>query len=156
MDIMDERKESMTANDNKSVILRLAQAINAGDFEALDSILASDYVRYDPNPLMADAGREKYKAAFGALRSAFSDAHWTIEDLLADEDKVVARWTFRGTHDGHFLKLPPSGKVVTYPILAIYRIEDGMIAENWHIFHALALWQTLIPEIGQLISEASA
>ena len=61
--------------------------------------------------------------------------------------EAVARWTFRGTHDGYFLKLPPSGKVVTYPILAIYRIQDGMIAEDWHIFHALALWQTLIPDI---------
>ena len=146
----------MTAYDNKSVILRLALAINAGNFDALDSILASDYVRHDPNPLMADAGREKYKAAFRALRSAFSDAHWTIEDLLTDGDKVVARWNFSGTHDGNFFNLVPTGKVVSYPILAIYRIADGMIAEDWHIFHALALWQTLIPEIGRLISEASA
>ena len=146
----------MTANDNKSVILRLAQAINAGDFDALDRILALDYVRHDPNPLMADAGREKYKAAFWVLRSAFSDAQWTIEDLLADGDKVAARWTFRGTHDGKFFNLAPTEKVVIYPILAIYRIEDGMIAEDWHIFHVLALWQTLIPEIGRLISEASA
>ena len=145
----------MTANDNKSVILQLEQAINAGDFDALDRILAPDYIRHDPNPLMADAGREKYKAAFRALRSAFSDAHWTIEDLLADGDKVVARWTFRGTQDGQFFNLLPTGQAVTYPILAIYRIQDGLIAEDWHIFHALALWQTLIPEIGNLIAAAS-
>jgi steroid delta-isomerase-like uncharacterized protein len=146
----------MTANDNKSVILRLAQAINAGDFDALDSILALDYIRHDPNPLMADAGRDKYKAAFRALRAGFPDAQWTIEDLLTDGDKVVARWIFRGTHDGKFFNLMPTGKVVSYPILAIYRVEDGMIAEDWHIFHSLALWQTLIPEISRLVSEASA
>ena len=88
------------------------------------------------------------------MRCAFPDAKWTMEDLLADGDKVICRWTFTGTHKGQFLNVPPSGKKVTYPIIAIYRIADGKIAEDWHIFHSLDLWQQLIPEIEELLKKA--
>jgi predicted ester cyclase len=144
----------MSIEQNKAVIHRLRDAINAGDFDTLDNILAPNYVRHDPNPLFADAGREQYKQAFRRVRGAFSDAHWTLDDLLAEGDKVVGRWTFRGTNDGPFFNIPPSGKVVIYPIYAIYRIANGKIAEDWHLFHSLTLWQTLIPEISELLETA--
>lgn len=145
----------MSVDENKEVVLRLAKIVNAGDLDRLDEILAPDYIRHDPNPLMKDIGREEYKQAFRMLRKAFPDAQWQMEELLSDGDRVVGRWSFCGTHNGHFFNLPPSGKLVTYPILAIYRIEDGMIAEDWHIFHSIGLWQTLIPEIGALIEQAT-
>ncbi len=145
----------MGSEENKRVVQRVAQAINSGHLEDLDSVLSPSYVRHDPNPLMKDIGREQYKQAFIRLRTAFPDAKRTIEDLLSDGDKVIGRWTFRGTHRGPFFNIPPSGKVVTYPILAIYKIENGMIIEDWHIFHAIGLWQTLIPEIGRMIEEAT-
>jgi steroid delta-isomerase-like uncharacterized protein len=128
--------------------------LNTGNLDAVDEILAPNYVRHDPNPLLEEAGPEKYKQAFTRLRHAFPDAHWTLEDVLVDGDKVTGRWTFHGTHEGPFFEIPPSGKRVTYPIIGIYRIEDGKIAEDWHIFHALGLWQQLIPEIGDLIKNA--
>ncbi len=145
----------MQPDDNKAVIHRLARAINSGDFDDLDNVRAPNYVRHDPNPLMKDIGREEYKQAFRKLRNAFPDAQWTLDDLLSDGKNVIGRWTFRGTQQGAFFNIPPSGKVVTYPILAIYRIEDGLIAEDWHIFHAIGLWQTLIPEIEELIKSAT-
>lgn len=144
----------MSAEKNKAVILRLAEAVNKGNLELVDEIFASDYVRHDPSGLLGDVGREEYKQVFANLRRAFPDAHWTMEDLLADGDKVIARWTFAGTHKGQFYNISPSGKKVTYPIIAIYRIADGKIAEDWHIFHALGLWQQLIPEINQLLKKA--
>jgi predicted ester cyclase len=52
-------------------------------------------------------------------------------------EKVIERWTFQGTQTGPFFNIPPSGSKVTYPIITIYRIEDGRIAEDWHVFHAL-------------------
>lgn len=146
----------MQPDDPKGIIQQLAKAINSGDFDDLDHVLAPDYVRHDPNPLMKDIGREEYKQAFKKLRLAFPDAQWTLDDLLSEGNKVVGRWTFRGTQQGSFFAIPPSGKVVTYPIIAIYRIEDGMIAEDWHIFHSIGLWQTLIPEIEELIRAATA
>ena len=145
----------MQPDENKAVIQRLAQAINSGDLDRLDHVLAPNYVRHDPNPLMKDIGREEYKQAFRKLRDAFPDAKWTLEELLSDGNKVIGRWTFRGTQRGAFFNIPASGKVVTYPILAIYRIEDSLIAEDWHIFHAIGLWQTLIPEIEELIKAAT-
>ena len=145
----------MTAEENKSVVHRLAQAINSGNFDDLDNVLAPSYVRHDPNPLLKDIGREEYKQAFMKLRNAFPDAAWKIEELLSDGDRVIGRWSFKGTQTGPFFNIPPSGKEVTYPILAIYRIENGLIAEDWHIFYSLGLWQTLIPEIKTLIEDAT-
>lgn len=145
----------MSSDENKAVVRRLAQAINSGNFEDLDNVLSPDYVRHDPNPLLEDVGREEYKTAFLKLRNAFPDAKWTLEELLSDGDRVIGRWTFCGTQTGAFFNIPPSGKKVTYPILAIYRIQDGMILEDWHIFHSIGLWQTLIPEIAKLIEEAT-
>lgn len=140
---------------NKEIIRHLARIINSGDFEDLNEVLAPTYIRHDPNPLMKDIGREEYKQAFIRLRTAFPDAHWTLEQILSDQDQVVGRWTFQGTQNGPFFNIPPSGIVITYPIIAIYKIEDGMIAEDWHIFHSLGLWQKLIPEIGELIGKAT-
>lgn len=145
----------MSTEENKAVVRRLAQVLNAGNLDQLNDILAADYVRHDPNPLLKDVGRTEYKEAFTKLREAFPDAKWTLEEMLADGDKVIARGSFRGTHNGPFFNIQPSGKEVTYPILAIYRIEDGMIAEDWHIFHSIGLWEQLIPEIRALIEQAT-
>jgi len=59
-----------------------------------------------------------------------------------------------GTNKGRFYNIPPSGKKKTYPIIAIYCIADGKIAEDWHIFHSLGLWKQLIPEIDELLKKA--
>lgn len=146
----------MSSDGNKALVRRLAKAINSGNLEAVDEILAPDYVRHDPTALLREAGVEEYKKAFRTVRKAFPDAEWTIEELLEDGDRVVGRWTFRGTHTGAFGNVPPSGRDVSYPIIGIYRIEDGRIAEDWHIYHALGLWEALIPEIGNLIEKATA
>jgi predicted ester cyclase len=145
----------LAAEANKQVVLRLARALNSGSLDQLDGILAPGYVRHDPNALFREAGRKEYKDAFSRLRSAFPDANWTLEEVLSDGDRVVGRWTFRGTHTGLFFNIKPTGRVVTYPILAIYRIHQGMIAEDWHIFHSIGMWQELIPEIRTLIESAT-
>jgi predicted ester cyclase len=136
-------------------VRRLGQVINSGNLDQLDDILAPYYIRHDPNPLLKDVGRKEYKEAFRKLRGAFPDAEWTLEEILAEGDRVIGRWTFRVTHKGPFFRIPPSGKKVTYPILAIYRIDDGKIAEDWHIFHSIGLWEQLIPEIKVLIEQAT-
>jgi steroid delta-isomerase-like uncharacterized protein len=144
----------MPADENKAIIRCLAEAVNKGNLDVVDEFLASDYIRHDPSALLGDVGREEYKQAFTNLHRAFPDARWTIEDLLSDGDEVIGRWTFHGTHQGQFFNIPPSGKKVTYPIIAIYRIADGKIAEDWHIFYVLGLWQQLIPEINELLEKA--
>lgn len=144
----------MSSQGNKDVVRRLAQALNEGNLDLVDDIFTPDYIRHDPSDLMKDVGVEEYKQAFATIRRAFPDAHWTMEDILEDGDKVIGRWTFHGTNDGPFFNLAPTGRKVTYPIIAVYRIKDGRIAEDWHVFHALGLWQQLIPEITDLIGQA--
>lgn len=139
---------------NKEVLHRLAKALNSRNLDAVEEVFAPGYVRHDPSDMLREAGVREYKQAFAKLLTAFPDAHWTIEELLADGDRIVGRWTFNGTQTGPFFSIPPSGKKVTYPIIAIYRIENGRIAEDWHVFHALGLWQTLIPEIRDLMDRA--
>jgi predicted ester cyclase len=144
----------MSANGNKDVLRRLAAAINGRNLDALDKVFAVDYVRHDPSDLLREVGVKEYKEAFRRLLRAFPNAQWTCDELLEDGDKVIGRWTFRGTNTGPFFNLPPTGREVPYPIIAVYRIENGRIAEDWHVFHAPGLWQQLIPEIGDLLAEA--
>jgi predicted ester cyclase len=146
----------MSSPGNKDLLRRLARALNEGDLDAVDGIFTADYVRHDPRGLLHEVGVEEYKQAFRAVRRAFPDAHWTIEEVLEDGDRLIGRSTFHGTNTGPFCTLVPTGRKVTYPIIAIYRVENGRIAEDWHIFHALGLWQALIPEIAELIANARA
>lgn len=146
----------MSSTPNSDVLHRLRDIINSERLDQIDEVLAPDYVRHDPSSLMRDIGRSEYKEAFARLKRAFPDAQWEIEDVLEDGDKVVGRWTFRGTHTGPFYNLEPTGSVVTYPIIAIYRINEGRIVEDWHIFHSLGLWETLVPEIRELIRQTTS
>ena len=79
----------------------------------------------------------------GAARVAFPDFHHTVEDLVAEGDKVVPRLTLRGTHQGDFQGLPPTGKQVTFSGINVMRLEDGKIVEHWSIGDTLGMLQQL-------------
>lgn len=144
----------MSREENKAIVRRLGEAIHSGSLDAFDEILAPDYVRNDPTSLLKNADREKIKQSVALFHGAFPDFQLTEEELLTDGDKVMGRWAFQGTHTGPFGKLPPSGKQVTFPIFTIYRIENGRIAEDWHLFDALGFWEQLVPEVGELLAKA--
>src|SRR5438132_6012856 len=78
-------------------------------------------------------GRANVSRGMVQLREAFPDLRRTIDDLIADGDKVVARTTFRGTHRGAFLGLPPTGRRVSWSSITIYRIVNGQVAEEWPV-----------------------
>ena len=81
----------MLAEENKEVVRRLGQVINSGNLDQLDEILAPNYIRHDPNPLLKDVGRKEYKEAFRKVREAFPDAEWTLEEILADGGRTLFR-----------------------------------------------------------------
>ncbi|HWU37535.1 MAG TPA: ester cyclase, partial [Candidatus Acidoferrum sp.] len=85
-----------------------------------------------------------------AVRAAFPDFHNTIEELIAEGDKVVARLTYRGTHRGHLFGIVPTGRQVVYSGIAIFRIAGGKIVDGWVIGDTLALMQQLgaVPVMG--------
>lgn len=78
-----------------------------------------------------------------AFESAFPRYHLTIEDMIAEGDKVVVRATFKGTHQGHLMNIPPTGKDVIQPLIVIYRISEGKIDKHWLVIDQLSIMQQL-------------
>ncbi len=96
------------------------------------------------------------KEAYERHKSIWGDWHTTIEEILAEGDRVVVRWTHHGTQQGEYYGLPPTGRQVSWSGINIFRIADGKIAEIWNIFDRLWLWQQLgvLPEIKEAIARA--
>jgi predicted ester cyclase len=102
--------------------------MSAGRKAAIDKLIASDFIGH----LGAGSdivGLEKYKTFPAAVFAAFPDGESIVEKVVAERDKVAARWTFRGTHKGEFLGIAPTGRYVAYTTTAIYRIAGGKIVE---------------------------
>jgi steroid delta-isomerase-like uncharacterized protein len=132
----------MSTEENKGLLRRLFEEVwNQGNLATVDELLSADYVLHDPAMLIR--GPEGFKAYVAAFRGAFPDLHATIEDQIAEEDKVAMRFTVRATHKGEFQGLPPTGKQVILTGIDIQRIANGKIAENWVNLDALGLLQQL-------------
>jgi steroid delta-isomerase-like uncharacterized protein len=134
----------MPIRDTKAVYRRFIEEVaNKGNFALADELLADDIIEYEILPPGLPANRDGIRQLFRLLRTAFPDLEITIEDLLKDGDKVVARVTLRGTHSGEFLGLPPTGKKVAYEAIDISRIVDGRMVEHWGIPDYLTLFRQL-------------
>jgi len=134
---------SGTVEQNKALARRvLEEAANQHKLELIDELLAPDYVLHDPaNPMIQN--RETFKQFLGGHYAAFPDIQWTIEDVVAEGDKVAIRWTLTGTHKGELLGIPPTGKHVTMSGISIYRIAEGKIAEEWAVSDVMGFMQQL-------------
>jgi predicted ester cyclase len=99
------------------------------------------------------SGPEGDKHAVNLYHSAFPDVQITVEDQIAEGDKVVTRWTGRGTHQGEFMGVPPSDNRVEITGITINRVSEGKLAEAWAIYDALGMMQQIgampSPEGGQ-------
>ncbi|HJU36038.1 MAG TPA: ester cyclase [Gaiellaceae bacterium] len=107
------------------------EAFNRGDTERLLAVVAPDLVMHPaelPEPLR---GRETWRQGFETMRRAFPDLEARIDDLVAAGDRVAVRVSFRGTHAGEFQGIPASGREIHYVSHEFYRVEDGLIAEEW-------------------------
>lgn len=134
----------MSTEENKAVVRRfIAEVVNGNNLSAVDELFAPNYVLYMSHSPEPSRGTENVKHVAAMFRSAFPDWHNTIEDMLADGEKVVTRWTERGTHQGEFQGIAPTGKQVTLTGIDIYRISDGMIAEQWVQADMLGFMQQL-------------
>jgi len=117
---------------NKAIILAFVEAINAQDWEKLDELLAPDFIRhsYAAGPPRSHS-KEELKAFLQQEFETFPDAEEGIYDLIEEGDKVAARHWFRGTQHGAMGPYPPTGNVMSSDYIAIYRLEEGRIAEAW-------------------------
>lgn len=120
---------------HKTLIRRFLKEIhNKGNLAAVEEFIHPAHVRHTNQTTGGGRdfhGPDGFRQAVEGFRRAFSGIHFTEEGLFADEDIVVLRWTFRGTHSGEFNGIPATGRPVTATGVDIYRIADGKIAERW-------------------------
>lgn len=130
--------------ENKAVFRRyFEEVLNAGNLVLIDDLIARSYVSHYPTGYDFGGGPDGVKQIVSAVRRGFPDVHFTVEDVIAEGDKVVGRWTFRGTHQGDFMGILPTGRKVSVMGIAIYRIARGKIAEAWVAWDSLGLLQQL-------------
>jgi steroid delta-isomerase-like uncharacterized protein len=126
---------------NKATFQRFHEAANTGDVEHLaktiDEIVAPDAVIRTPLPIDA-TGAALLKQVWAMLFRVYPDIHLTVEDVIAEGDKVVARNTVTGTHQGEFMGVGPTGKTVTYSEIFIFRFADGRVVETWGVVDVYA------------------
>ncbi|NJK53359.1 MAG: ester cyclase [Leptolyngbyaceae cyanobacterium SU_3_3] len=116
---------------NKAIYQRyIQQVFNQGQLDLLDEILSPSYVYHEAPPDILP-GAEGIRQVVSIFRAAFPDLEITIDDQLADGDKVCSRATTRGTHQGEIFGIPATGKAVTMTGLTVVRIVDGRITESW-------------------------
>ncbi len=133
----------MAAEENKAIVARLADAIwNQGDLTAVEELYAPDIIDHSPAPGQAP-GLEGEKQVVTQFRTAFPDLQTTNDDLIAEGDTVVLRWSGRGTHQGEFAGIPPTGKPMTVTGIEIYRFSNGKVVERWGEFDMLGILQQL-------------
>lgn len=135
----------MSVDENKTIARRFIEEVcNRPDLELANELIVEDYVHHDPSlPPELQRGRENYKKLFGMFLTAFPDLHGTIEDIVAEGDRVASRVQWKGTHKGELQTIPPTGRPVNFGFMQIQRIEEGKIAEGWVIFDSLGMMQQL-------------
>jgi steroid delta-isomerase-like uncharacterized protein len=121
----------MSAEVNRALVRRWFEELDRRNFAIIDELLPVDYV--DHNPPLPDLppGREGVRQSSVALANAFPDAVHTIEDQMAEGDKVMTRMTVRATFLGEILGFQPTGKIVEVSGIAVHRIAGGQLVEHW-------------------------
>lgn len=128
---------------NKAVIRRFVEEVqNQKNWAAFDELNADDFVNLSAPPGVPSdkAGGRMF---LGAFISAFPDSYVTIEDMIAESDRVVTKKTFHGTHTGELNGIPPTGKRVSIQYVDIMRVRDGQIVEHWLSMDQLSFMQQL-------------
>jgi len=132
------------SEQNKLLVRRAVEDIwNGGNFAVVDGLVAGDIVIHGSTPDHDIHGPDGIRQFYGGLREAFPDISFTIEDQVAEGDRVVTRWTARATHKGAFEGIPPTGKQVRLHGIDIDRIVNGKVVECWPVTDELSLLQQL-------------
>jgi predicted SnoaL-like aldol condensation-catalyzing enzyme len=146
-----EGEEALSAEDNKALVRRFVVEVQSGGkVDLIDEICSPEFVNHSTPPGIPP-DREGIKILTAMFRGAFPDSYFTVEDMVAEGDKVATRKTFHGTHEGEFMGIPPSGRAVSMGLIDIVRISDGRVVEHWSMGDTLGMMQQLgvIPQPGQ-------
>jgi len=141
----------MSTEENKAVIRRLIEEfINKGNTAVAEALVAEDHVALDPPPGL-EQGRAGLIDNIARMRTAFPDMEWTIEEQVAEGDKVAVYFVWRGTHQGEFLGIPPTGKRVTVPGMGFDYCVAAQCKKSRILMDTMSLMQQLgvVPPPGQ-------
>ena len=127
---------------NKAIVRKFGERMNAQDVEGALAHFGPSFIDHAVRPGMPP-GIEGTRLFFNMLFTAFPDLHGTIQDIIAEGDKVVDRMTCEGTHQGMFMGVPPTGKSVKWSFIDINRIADGKVVEHWAEVDTMGILQQL-------------
>lgn len=127
---------------NKAVVSSLFEAIGSGNLDAIDTIVADNFVEHEELPGLTP-DREGVKALFGMLRTAFPDFSFVPQMMIAEGDLVSVFVVFSGTNQGEFMGMPATGRSVTVNVTDWMRVRDGKVVEHWGVMDMASMMQQL-------------
>lgn len=134
----------MSTEENKAIIRRwLEEGWSKGNLAVADDVISANFVVHGAGGQAVPSGPEGVKQLVAAWRTGFPDGEMSIDDLLAEDDKVIVRMTWRGTHNGRFYGVAPTGRQVAVTSIGIDRVADGKIAEGWGEVDMLSMYEQL-------------
>jgi steroid delta-isomerase-like uncharacterized protein len=129
---------------DKSIVRRFfVEAWNSKDMTLVDELIAPTYIGHDVVLSHAERGPERIKRIMTAFCAAFPDLQVTVEDVVIQGEKEAVRWTARGTHQGTFMNIAPTGKQIVVSETDIGRVANGQIQEMWSAWDAVGLMRQL-------------
>ena len=137
---------------NKALVQRLYEEVwNKRKLEVIKEIISPSHGLQAPTTFGSSIGPEAYKRNVLSFLAGYPDLHWTIEDLIAEKDKVVASWTMSGTHKGDYMGIPATNKKVSVEGITIHNVAGGKIMDSYSNWDVLGMMQQLgaVPPLGQ-------
>ncbi|MBA7672742.1 hypothetical protein ES703_80929 [subsurface metagenome] len=141
------KAQAEVKEQNKALVNRMYEAFSTGDFEAYKEVVAPEYAWYFPSRSTKPVSREETIEFVKMLRNAFPDITYSIEELIAVEDRVISRFIVRGTHEGEYQGIPATGNKIEVSGIVMTRIENGKIVEDKEELDALGLMMQLDMEL---------
>jgi len=170
-----EKKDEVTADDrpdeandmfveeNKSIVLKFIEELwNGRKLDLADELFDEHCVTHQlgigNDPAGTPRGPQAMKHHVSEWLASFPDIHFTVEQMLAEGDRVMTQCIARGTHNAAWLGIPATGRVITIQMFVVHRISDGRIIEDWVLVDSLGVFQQLglVKKSEQLIAEAAS
>ena len=134
----------MNVDENKKLVSIIADEIwNQGKLNVCDEIMSVDAKYHGPHMPTGNGTREDWKQAIAMYRNAFPDSHVTYEELIANNDIVVGRWSATATNTGKLAGIPSTGKPISLSGITIYKFKGYKISEVWEQLDMLGMWTQL-------------
>ncbi len=137
------------STENKNIVRRLYDEVwNKRKLDLVAQIISPSHALLDPFVSGSQVGPELYRRRVLDLTTSFPDLRFTLEDVIAEKDKVVVSWVISGTHKGEFMSIPPTGKKVSVEGITIHYLRDGKILDSnarWDVMGLLRLLGALPP-----------